>query len=171
MCSGSDEHGTPITLTAEEEGAHPQEIVDHFHQINKKALIDMGCSWAMDVDPRGPEYGGALYNRTSDPRHKELVRDLFTLMLEAKMLERKTMQQYCSVSKDGSIRFLPDRYVEGDCPSVPSPVPEAINAMTVERHTKLTNSSIPSPNSMQMLILKFVIQTTFSSDSICSRIH
>ena len=116
MCSGSDEHGTPITLTAEEEGAHPQEIVDHFHQINKKALIDMGCSWAMDVDPRGPEYGGALYNRTSDPRHKELVRDLFTLMLEAKMLERKTMQQYCSVSKDGSIRFLPDRYVEGDCP-------------------------------------------------------
>jgi len=40
MCSGSDEHGTPITLTAEEKGVPPQEIVDHYHEINKKALIE-----------------------------------------------------------------------------------------------------------------------------------
>ena len=86
MCSGSDEHGTPITLTAEEKGVPPQEIVDHYHEINKKALIDLGCSWDMGIDPRGPEFGGALYNRTSDPRHKELVREVFTLLLDANML-------------------------------------------------------------------------------------
>ena len=33
MCSGSDEHGTPITLTAEQEGISPQEVVDRFHNI------------------------------------------------------------------------------------------------------------------------------------------
>ena len=44
MCSGSDEHGTPITLTAEELGIEPQEVVDKYHGINVKALADLGCS-------------------------------------------------------------------------------------------------------------------------------
>ena len=116
MCSGSDEHGTPITLTAEQEGVQPQEIVDKFHEINSRALIDLGCSWANNVDSRGVEFGGALYNRTSDYRHKEIVREVFTELLNANMLSKETMQQYCSVSENGSVRFLPDRYVEGDCP-------------------------------------------------------
>ena len=120
MCSGSDEHGTPITITAEEMGVHPQEVVDKFHEINSKALADLGCSWVDPVDPRGIEYGGALYNRTSDEMHKEIVREVFTKLLDSKFLERKTMQQYCSVSPDGLVRFLPDRYVEGECPSCSS---------------------------------------------------
>ena len=43
MVSGSDEHGTPITVTAEIEGVSPQEIVDRFHAVNTQALIDLGC--------------------------------------------------------------------------------------------------------------------------------
>ena len=97
MCSGSDEHGTPITLTAEQEGVEPQEIVDKFHEVNSRALIDLGCSWGDNVDPRGIEFGGALYNRTSDYRHKEIVREVFTELLDANMLSTETMQQYCSV--------------------------------------------------------------------------
>ena len=120
MCSGSDEHGTPITITAEEMGVHPQEVVDKFHEINSKALADLGCSWVQPVDPRGIEFGGALYNRTSDEMHKEIVREVFTKLLDSKFLERKTMQQYCSVSPDGLVRFLPDRYVEGECPECSS---------------------------------------------------
>ena len=115
MCSGSDEHGTPITLTAEQEEVSPQEIVDRFHKINSKALADLGCSWVDNVDPRGIEFGGALYNRTSDSLHKEIVREVFLDLLEAGFLEQTTMQQYCSVT-DGQVRFLPDRYVEGTCP-------------------------------------------------------
>ena len=64
MCSGSDEHGTPITITADEMGVSPQEVVDKYHQVNTQALADLGCSWVNNVDPRGIEYGGALYNRT-----------------------------------------------------------------------------------------------------------
>ena len=52
MCSGSDEHGTPITLTAEELGITPQEVVDKYHNINKKALSDLGCSWENNIDSR-----------------------------------------------------------------------------------------------------------------------
>tara|TARA_B100001750_G_scaffold245701_1_gene265995 strand:+ start:2040 stop:4253 length:2214 start_codon:yes stop_codon:yes gene_type:complete len=115
MCSGSDEHGTPITLTAEQNGISPQDVVDKYHEIHSKSLEDLGCSWVDNVDPRGIDYGGTLYNRTSDPMHKDMVRTVFEELLEAGFLERTTMQQYCSIS-NGEVRFLPDRYVEGTCP-------------------------------------------------------
>jgi len=75
----------------------------------------LGCSWVDNVDPRGVEFGGALYNRTSDPSHKEIVREVFLNLLDSGFLEKTTMQQYCSIT-DGQVRFLPDRYVEGTCP-------------------------------------------------------
>tara|TARA_B100001996_G_scaffold352135_1_gene312641 strand:+ start:138 stop:2432 length:2295 start_codon:yes stop_codon:yes gene_type:complete len=117
MVSGSDEHGTPITVTAEQEGVSPQDIVDKFHKINSKALIDLGCSWEPNIDPRGVDFGGSLFNRTSDDRHKEIVRANFSKLLDAGLFERKTMKQYYEVSNDGNGRFLPDRYVEGTCPT------------------------------------------------------
>ena len=116
MCSGSDEHGTPITVTAEQENVNPQEIVNRYHEINTKALDDLGCSWNNNIDRRGIEYGGALYNRTTDPRHKDLVQEYFTELYESGYLKQQTMQQYCSISADGKTKFLPDRYVEGQCP-------------------------------------------------------
>ncbi len=115
MCSGSDEHGTPITITAEQQGVSPQEIVDKYHDLALDSLTKLGCAWSQNIDSRGIEYGGALYNRTSDSRHKELVCDVFTQLLDSGMLQKQTMKQYCSISED-KVRFLPDRYVEGTCP-------------------------------------------------------
>ena len=117
MVSGSDEHGTPITVTAELEGVEPQAIVDKFHSINKKALIDLGCSWEPQIDSRGVEYGGSLFNRTSDIRHKSIVQENFSKLMEAGLFERRTTKQYYEIRPDGEGRFLPDRYVEGICPS------------------------------------------------------
>lgn len=116
MCSGSDEHGTPITVTAEQENVAPQEIVDRYHQINTQALIDLGCSWGTNIDPRGIDYGGSLYNRTTDPRHKELVQEYFTKLKQSGFLKQQSMKQYCSINSEGITKFLPDRYVEGECP-------------------------------------------------------
>ena len=116
MCSGSDEHGTPITVTAEQENVDPQEIVDRYHQINTQALIDLGCSWGTNIDPRGIDYGGSLYNRTTDPRHKELVQEYFTKLKQSGFLKQQSMKQYCSINSEGITKFLPDRYVEGECP-------------------------------------------------------
>ena len=116
MVSGSDEHGTPITVTAESLGVSPQEVVDKYHKINTKALIDLGCSWEPNIDRRGVEYGGSLFNRTSDPEHYEIVSENFTKLMQSGLFERKVMQQYYEIRDDGG-RFLPDRYVEGECPS------------------------------------------------------
>lgn len=116
MVSGSDEHGTPITVTAETMGIKPQEVVDKYHKINLQALKDLGCSWEPKIDPRGSEFGGALFNRTTDPDHKEIVAKNFTKLMEAGLFEKKVMQQYFEVRKGGG-RFLPDRYIEGECPT------------------------------------------------------
>ena len=117
MCSGSDEHGTPITVTAEEQGISPQAVVDEFHQINSKALADLGCSWNQNIDTRGVEYGGALYNRTTDERHKQIVQEVFLELLNQGLLKKETMQQYCEINEAGIVKFLPDRYVLGTCPN------------------------------------------------------
>ena len=116
VVSGSDEHGTPITVTAETQGITPQDVVDKYHSINSQALLDLGCAWEPKIDPRGVEFGGALFNRTSDPEHHEFVSENFLSLLEAGLFERKVMQQYYEIREDGG-RFLPDRYVEGDCPN------------------------------------------------------
>ena len=116
MVSGSDEHGTPITVAAETQGVNPQDIVDKYHAMNSKALLDLGCSWEPKIDPLGSDYGGSLFNRTSDPEHHEIVSENFVSLLNAGLFERKVMQQYYEIREDGG-RFLPDRYVEGDCPN------------------------------------------------------
>jgi len=119
MVSGSDEHGTPITVTAETTGESPQSVVDRYHRINSDALLALGCAWQPNIDARGIEYGGALFNRTSDPEHKRYVQENFISLMEAGLFEKKTMQQYYEVREDGG-RFLPDRYVEGICPNCDS---------------------------------------------------
>ncbi len=100
MVSGSDEHGTPITLTAEKEGKSPQEIVDRYHRINSEVIEKMGISFD-------------LYFRTSDEHHKEVVKAFFLRLLENGYLYRAKMTlPYCPKCH----RFLPDRYVVGTCP-------------------------------------------------------
>ena len=53
---GSDEHGVPITLKARNEGITPQEVVDRYHEINKKAFEDFGITFD-------------IYSRTSSEIH------------------------------------------------------------------------------------------------------
>lgn len=116
MVSGSDEHGTPITVTAEREGVSAQDVVDRFHAVNTQALSDLGCAWFDHVDRRGIEYGGALFNRTSDPAHAKRVQENVTRLDASGLFERRSTPQFFEVHDDGG-RFLPDRYVEGTCPS------------------------------------------------------
>ena len=100
MVSGSDEHGTPITITAEKEGKDPQEIVDRYHKINSEVMKKLGISFD-------------LYFRTSHPNHKKVVKEFFLRLMERGYLYEDTMiLPYCPHCK----RFLPDRYVVGTCP-------------------------------------------------------
>lgn len=97
---GSDEHGVPITILADQKGVSPKDIVDEFHARNAKAFVDFGINFDN-------------FSRTSLDAHKKLSQEFFkNLYDKGYLVEKTTKQFYSNVSK----RFLPDRYVEGTCP-------------------------------------------------------
>ncbi len=100
MVSGSDTHGTPITVTAEQLGVRPEEVVHRYHTSFVESLQGLGVSFD-------------LFTHTNTENHWAVTTDLFLRLLERKYIYKATMQAlYCPVDK----RFLPDRYVEGTCP-------------------------------------------------------
>ncbi|MDP3684362.1 MAG: methionine--tRNA ligase, partial [Ignavibacteria bacterium] len=98
---GSDEHGVPITITADKEGVKPKDIIDRVHAINKDSFEKIG----MNFD---------IYSRTSLPIHHETGKEFFLEFHRQGLLkEKKTLQFY----DEKANMFLPDRYVEGTCPN------------------------------------------------------
>ena len=100
LVSGSDEHGTPITIAAEAEGITPQELVDRNHAQIVKAIKDMGIVFD-------------LYSRTTAPHHQATVHELFRAINDNGHIREYEMDAMYCVHDE---RFLPDRYVEGVCP-------------------------------------------------------
>jgi methionyl-tRNA synthetase len=47
MVSGSDQHGTPITVKAEKEGVTPEVIAERYHEINKKAIEGLDIEFSL----------------------------------------------------------------------------------------------------------------------------
>ena len=100
MVSGSDSHGTPITVSADSEGVGPRDIVDRYHPKLEEAWERLGISFD-------------LYTSTLTERHYETVQEIFERLLEKELLYRGTQEQLYDPEAG---RFLPDRYVEGTCP-------------------------------------------------------
>ncbi len=100
MVSGSDVHGTPITVKADEMGVTPQEIVDKYHPEFLTYWKDLNIDWD-------------LFTTTGTQTHKRVVQEFFLKLLENGYLYPDTSEQYFDAQAD---RFLPDRYVEGICP-------------------------------------------------------
>ena len=97
---GSDEHGVPITLRAKKEGITPQEVVDKYHDLNKKAFADFGISFD-------------IYDRTSSAIHHETASDFFRTLYNENIFEENTSEQYYDEKNQ---QFLADRYIVGTCP-------------------------------------------------------
>jgi len=100
MVSGSDCYGTPITVEADKKGMKPEEVVELYH----KKDLELFKLYGLDYN---------LYTRTTTPKHREVVHDLFLKLLDNGYIEKGVMQQYYAVDDK---QFLPDRYVEGTCP-------------------------------------------------------
>ena len=98
---GSDEHGVPITLKARKEGVTPQEIVDRYHSLNKKAFEDFGI--AFDI-----------YSRTSNKVHYEVASGFFKTLYDRGEFTEKITEQYYD---EEAGCFLADRYIMGTCPN------------------------------------------------------
>ncbi len=98
---GTDEHGVPITITAEKMGMTPREVVDHFYRDIAEDFESFGISFDN-------------FSRTSLPEHARFAQSVFLSLLEKGYIEQHTMKQlYCVTCS----RFLPDRYIVGTCPS------------------------------------------------------
>jgi len=102
---GSDEHGVPITLKARNEGITPQEVVDRYHALNKKAFEDFGISFD-------------IYSRTSNQVHHETASDFFKILHKKGVFMEKTSEQYYDEEAGA---FLADRYITGTCPHCGNP--------------------------------------------------
>ena len=100
MVSGSDSHGTPITIKAEAQGVSPEDIFKEFHGQFLECWEQLGISFD-------------LFTHTHTDNHSEVVQSIFKKLYEDGHIYIDTMLlAYC---KECS-RFLADRYVEGECP-------------------------------------------------------
>jgi methionyl-tRNA synthetase len=102
---GSDEHGVPITITAEKEGISPQDVVDRYHKMNLEAFKK--CNISFDY-----------YGRTSSALHHKTAREFFTDIESKGIFKQKTEKLFFDPKAD---RFLSDRYVTGTCPICNNP--------------------------------------------------
>ncbi|MPZ50004.1 MAG: methionine--tRNA ligase [Dehalococcoidia bacterium] len=100
MVSGSDQHGTPITVRAEQEGRTPQQVATSFHEEFVASWERLGISFD-------------LYTTTGTQNHIDTVQEMFLKLLEQGDIYKAVMElPYCAQEN----RFLLDRYVEGTCP-------------------------------------------------------
>ncbi|WP_243017947.1 MULTISPECIES: methionine--tRNA ligase [Candidatus Cardinium] len=103
--SGSDEHGVPVVIRAQQEGSTPQAVVDKYHTLIKDALQGLGISFD-------------IFARTSSPTHYETATDFFKELHKKEVFDvYETEQYYDPVHK----QFLSDRYIKGNCPKCMNP--------------------------------------------------
>ena len=100
MVGGSDTHGTPVTVKADEEGVTPAEIIARYHPKFIESYQALGLTFD-------------LFTHTDTAMHWEVTHDFFRRHLERGYLYTDEQEQLYDPQAQ---RFLPDRYVEGTCP-------------------------------------------------------
>ena len=101
MISGSDSHGTPITVAADVQGVTPAELFERFH----RRFLDLFVATGISYD---------LFTHTDTENHHQVAQDIFLNLHRNGFLLPQKQRQLYSVNEG---RFLPDRYVEGTCPT------------------------------------------------------
>jgi methionyl-tRNA synthetase len=97
---GTDEHGVPVTISAEQQNKTPKEIVDHYYRSIKSSFEDFGMTFDN-------------FSRTTLPIHHHMAQDFFSKIFnKGYIYPKETEQFYCPRCN----RFLPDRYIIGKCP-------------------------------------------------------
>jgi len=100
MVSGSDAHGTPVTLQAEAQGIPPRAYFERYHRRFLDDWVRLGISFD-------------LFTHTDTENHAAVAQDIFRALYDNGLISLGAMTQlYCETDR----QFLPDRYVEGTCP-------------------------------------------------------
>jgi methionyl-tRNA synthetase len=99
MVSGSDAHGTPVTVTADAEGKTALEVYQKYHAGFLELFQKLGLTYD-------------LFTSTHTDNHFQVSQAIFLALEKNGYLYTERQPQWYSPSED---RFLPDRYVEGTC--------------------------------------------------------
>ncbi|MBI3762700.1 MAG: class I tRNA ligase family protein, partial [Chloroflexi bacterium] len=99
MVSGSDSHGTPITVKADAQKKTAREVFEFYH----RRFLDLYLKLGLTYD---------LFTHTDTENHHRVSQDMFTCLLENDYLRLDRQKVWYSPSEK---RYLPDRYVEGEC--------------------------------------------------------
>ncbi len=98
--SGTDSHGTPITMRAKKEQVKPEVLADFYHQEFSKNFNDLDFSYDM-------------YSTTTDDFHKEKTKEYFKeIVKNGYIYEKEDNQEFC----ENCNNFLSDREIIGICP-------------------------------------------------------
>jgi len=100
MVSGTDEHGTPILVAADQEGVSAKELADRNNRVIVEEFVALGLSYD-------------LFTRTTTRNHYAVVQEMFTTVHANGYMVEQTTHGAISPSTG---RTLPDRYIEGTCP-------------------------------------------------------
>ncbi|WP_430867617.1 methionine--tRNA ligase [Demequina aurantiaca] len=100
MVSGTDEHGTPILVQADQEGVSPIELADRYNRVIVEDLTSLGLSYD-------------LFTRTTTGNHYAVAQAMFKAVNANGYMVEQTTRGAISPSTG---RTLPDRYIEGTCP-------------------------------------------------------
>jgi methionyl-tRNA synthetase len=100
MCA-DDTHGTPIEIKARQAGVTPEELVGHYHEEHQKDFADFHVAFDYFYSTNSPE----------NQYHAETI--FQRLMEKGHIVKRPVAQYYCEQDQ----RFLPDRYIRGECPN------------------------------------------------------
>ena len=99
MVSGSDAHGTPITVRADAEHTTAEEVYQRFHG----GFLDLFQQLGITYD---------LFSSTHTENHFKVSSSIFLSLKDNGYIYNATEKQWYAPSVG---KFLPDRYVEGTC--------------------------------------------------------
>ncbi|RQD83509.1 MAG: methionine--tRNA ligase [Methanocalculus sp. MSAO_Arc2] len=97
---GSDNHGTPIVVSAEEAQVSPRELSERYHTHFKETFERMDVIF---------DHFGMTDDATNHARTQSIIQRLID---RGYVYPETISQSYCTSCE----RSLPDRYVEGTCP-------------------------------------------------------
>ena len=97
---GSDMHGTPAMVTAQEHNMSVEDLTAKLHAIHDKIYKKLGISYD-------------IYSNTHTKVHEEITKEFFLKLLDQGYINTADIEMfYCDKDK----MFLPDRFVVGTCP-------------------------------------------------------
>ena len=99
MVSGSDSHGTPITVRADAENTTPLAVYQRYHD----GFLELFQKLGIDYD---------LFTSTHTQNHFDISQKIFLALKKNNFLYKESQKQWYSPKQE---KFLPDRYVEGTC--------------------------------------------------------